>query len=147
MTRVYALNDANLNLRAVVTSRDKLYADLNGTMIANPSTGDVYLSKDAAAVKQSIKNLILTNRFERPFQPKVGGHIRGLLFENMSPESYRMARERIRSTIQNYEPRAKLRDIRVQGRLNANEVYVTIEFQVVSTQETVSLLVTVERIR
>ena len=67
------------------TRSNNLYSDLNLNFNKNPATKDIAKLKDVEAVKRSVRNLILTNRFERPFHPEIGSDIRALLFENMTP--------------------------------------------------------------
>ena len=64
-----------------VTSATKGFSDLNLQMIPHPQKRDIIPLKDNAAVKNAVRNLLLTNFFERPFQPTVGANLRGLLFE------------------------------------------------------------------
>ena len=67
--------------KAIITSRSVLYSDFDLAFIKHPNTKDVTILKDLDSVKQSIKNLILTSRGERPFNPNLGSGIRALLFE------------------------------------------------------------------
>ena len=79
-TRAFAVEDGNLNTRSLVTTRTRLYSDIDLTFAKKPS-GEIYKKTDAAAVKQAVKNLLLTNKYEKPFQPSFGGDLNNLLFE------------------------------------------------------------------
>ena len=145
--RVLSIEDANLNQTVLVTSRKKAYSDLDLSFTAK-SSGELYKKVDAAAVRQSVKTLITTNRFEKPFQPSFGADIRGLLFELVNdPLVEYEIDDRIRSNIATYEPRAKVIDVDVVLNPDNNSVSVTIEFQVINTEEIVSLTTNFSRLR
>jgi phage baseplate assembly protein W len=113
---------------------------------ARPS-GDVYIKKDAAAVKQAVKTLLLTNRFEKPFQPDFGADLNKLLFELNNESIENDIRERIFLSISAYEPRAIPLQIQATSIPDSNEVQVTLVFQIANTQETVTLIANVSRLR
>ena len=74
MSRVFSQEDGNLSTRSIITSRTKSYADIDLTFTRKPGTvTDIYKKTDAAAVKQSVKNILMTNRVEKPFLPYYGG--------------------------------------------------------------------------
>ena len=112
------------------TRSNNLYTDLNLNFAKNPATKDVTRLKDVEAVKRSVRNLILTNRFERPFHPEIGSDIRALLFENMTPTIQTLLTDRIRDVLDTYEPRAVLNDVIVSGDMDLNQYGVTIKFYV-----------------
>ena len=101
--RALSIEDRNLESSTLVTARDRVYRDLDLSFEARPS-GDLYIKKDAAAVKQAIKTLILTNRFERPFQPNLGADLSQLLFELNNTDIAQDIKEQIKAAIQTYEP-------------------------------------------
>ena len=108
----------------------KTYSDLNLNFTRNPATGDVARLTDIEAVKRSVRNLILTNQFERPFHPEIGSDIRALLFENMTPTIQTLLTDRIKDVLDTYEPRAVLNDVIVSGDMDLNQYGVTIKFYV-----------------
>ena len=112
------------------TRSNNLYTDLNLNFAKNPATKDVTRLKDVEAVKRSVRNLILTNRFERPFHPEIGSDIRALLFENMTPTIQTLLTDRIRDVLDTYEPRSILSDVIVVGDMDKNQYGVTIKFYV-----------------
>lgn len=147
MARKFAADDANLSTGSIIVSRTKEYSDIQLSFQPVPGSGDIYVSKDAAAVKQAVKNLIMTNPGEVPFAPNQGAGIRSFLFElNDSFTAYEIE-QAVRNTIKNYEPRARVRKVEAAMRRDGNTANITIEFQVVSTNETVVLRATVERLR
>jgi len=147
MTRKYfAAEDGDLQTRSLVTSRNKTYSDLDLAFTKKPS-GDVYKKTDAAAVKQAVKNLLLTNPGEKPFNPYFGGGLNGLLFELANDQSNFLLTEYITSAIENFEPRAKLLSIVPNITPDNNTARVKVVFQIVNTLETVTLETTVIRLR
>jgi phage baseplate assembly protein W len=100
------------------------------------------------AVKRSIRNLILTNHFEKPFHPEIGSGVRDMLFENMTPVTAHILARKIEDVILNFEPRARLVGVRAEPILDRNTYEVTIEFYVVNQPtELVDLSVMLERLR
>ena len=87
MARKYSSDDANLNSGSIFTSRNRDYSDINMLFEANPNTGNIYKVKDAAAVKQAVRNIVLSNFYEKPFNIFYGSDLRNLLFENVTPFS------------------------------------------------------------
>lgn len=124
-----------------------LYSDLFTNMDVNPVSTDVALKTNENAIKQSIRNLLLTNRGERPFQPLLGGDLKKLLFENMSPQTFVNVKKYVETAIKLYEPRANLIDTIVDGDWDNNSVNITIVFNVINKQEPVSLQLIITRVR
>lgn len=144
--KYFAAEDGDLQTRSLVTSRSKTYSDLDLTFTKKPS-GDVYKKTDAAAVKQAVKNLLLTNPGEKPFNPYFGGGLNDLLFELANDETNFLLTEYITAAIENFEPRAKLLSIVPNVTPDNNTARVKVEFQIVNTSETVTLETTVIRLR
>jgi len=138
--------DASINTNKSVRS-NKAYSDLNLNFNKNPATKDVAKLKDVEAVKRAVRNLILTNRFERPFHPEIGSDIRSLLFENMTPVVEVLLKDRIKETIDVYEPRADVTDIIVSGDTDRNEYRVQIEFRVLNIPDPIIVTEFLQRLR
>jgi len=135
---------ANLTIRA----SDRVYSDFDLTFRANPVTGDVSIKKDVEAVKQSVLNILLTNRGEKPFEPAFGSGIRAYLFENFDDVTAALIEEDIIFSLSNYEPRITIDNISVTGTADLNAVDITLEFTIKSpSAETATLQFTVERLR
>jgi phage baseplate assembly protein W len=126
---------------------NRIYSDLNLNFTKNPATKDVARLTDIEAVKRSVRNLILTNRFERPFHPEIGSSIRGLLFETITPLNAVLLQDRIEEVIENFEPRAVLNQVIVQDEIDKNQYRVTISFYVVNTPEPVTITEFLQRLR
>jgi len=145
-TRAFSIEEGNTQVRSVSTARRVDYSDLDLSFTLN-SIKDVYKKKDAAAVKQSVKTLILTNYGEKPFQPLFGTNIRSMLFELFDYGVSLDVERRVKSAIQNFEPRARIRDIQVKPNPDNNLLDIEIVFQVVNSTEIVTLNTTISRIR
>ena len=89
----------------------KIYSDIDFTFTKKPVVGDVALSYDELAVVRSIRNLLLTKHYERPFNPDIGSNIDAILFEPISPVTATTLEKEVELIIKNYEKRAKLKEI------------------------------------
>lgn len=123
------------------------FSDLDLNFIAHPISGDVSKKFDEYAINQSVKNLILTNHYERPFHPEIGSQISGLLFENWTPVLQSVMRQSIINTITNFEPRVQLIDVVIYDRSDNNAVDVSITYKIVNTETPVTLDITLNRTR
>lgn len=124
-----------------------IYSDFKKDLEISPLSGDVTLFKDEDAVKESIKNLILTDRGERLMQPKLGGNIYAMIFENLTPATLKLIEENVRSTINLYEPRAELQDVTASSNIDDNAVNISITFYIRNVEQPISLDVFLERTR
>jgi len=126
----------------------KQYIDLDLFFNKKSTSKDISKVTDIQAVKRSIRNLVLTNHYEKPFHPEIGSGVRGILFEPMTPLTAHILTRKIEDVIENFEPRARLISVRAQPNLDRNEYECTIEFFVVNTPtELVDLTVFLERLR
>lgn len=133
MSKIFSTEDNNLN-QSIRVQRERKYSDLDLTFDARTTTdGDLYKKTDAAAVKQAVKNLLLTNRFEKPYRPDYGANLSSLLFELADENVGEEIIDLVKNAIQRYEPRAKILDIKVTANLNNNAIAVTIQFRVINT--------------
>ena len=144
--RVLSTEDGNLQKSTLISSRTVDYLDIDLTFNKRPS-GDIYKKKDAAAVKQSIKNLLLTDFYEKPFQPFFGGNLRAMLFELADEDTEDEVEENIRNAINKYEPRAEILTISVNVLPDQNDMRVSVYFKIISTQETVTFTTNLSRLR
>ena len=144
--RVLSTEDGNLQKSTLISSRTVDYLDIDLTFAKRPS-GDIYKKKDAAAVKQSIKNLLLTDFYEKPFQPFFGGNLRAMLFELADEDTEDEVEENIRNAINKYEPRAEILTISVNVLPDQNDMRVSVYFKIISTEETVTFTTNLSRLR
>jgi|TARA_Y100000401_G_C8278373_1_gene202071 phage baseplate assembly protein W len=108
----------------------RVYKDLALSFEKNDNTKDVIVKKDIEAVKQSVRNLILTNHYERPFHPEIGSNVTAILFEPMNPITANSLTRVIEEVIVNFEPRARLVSVDARPNLARNAYEVTISFYV-----------------
>ena len=130
-----------------IAKRISLYSDFHKDLTVNPISNDLALKRDEEAVKESVKNLILTNKGERLMQPLLGGNISAMLFENNTPATIKMIEEQIRTTISEYEPRAEVTDVVVKSTIDDNRIEVEIYFYVGNQSQPISVNVFLERTR
>lgn len=123
------------------------YRDLSMMFQAHPVSHDLVSKVDAAAVKQSIRNLVLTMNYERKFHPEKGCQMYGLLFENVDMISLQIAKQSIINVITQYEPRANLIDVTFEDLSTINTINVTIYFSVLNNNAVEEVSVFVNRIR
>ena len=128
------------------------YRDFSLFFTKNPVTGDISTLTDVADVKRSIRNLVLTNEFDRPFHPEIASHVRDLLFQPFTAITYNLLRNRIDKVLEIYEPRAKLTRIEIDDRefqnLDNNTLSIKIFFTLLNApvnEENVDIML--ERIR
>ena len=109
------------------------YKDLDLFFSRKRGSNDIAKITDIEAVKRSVRNLVLTNFYEKPFHPEIGSGVRDMLFENMSPVTAVVLARKVEDVIENFEPRARLVGVRALPNLDRNEYEITIEFFVVNT--------------
>lgn len=126
---------------------NKLYSDLDFMFTRKPVTNDIALSYDVQAVTRSIRNLILTRHYDRPFNPDLGTNVEALLFELISGETALSIQNEIQTVIKNYEPRAILETIDVNPLPDKNAYNVTISFYLENTTLPTTITLLLERNR
>ena len=107
------------------------FSDIDLSFTRNLVTSDVVQIEDVIAVKRSVKNLVQTNFYERPFQPELGCGIRELLFENFTPMTKIFIEGKIRELLVNFEPRIELTSVNVDDDQDGNRLVVDVNFYVV----------------
>ena len=130
-----------------MTTLTKIYSDIDFTFTKKPVTGDVALSFDNKAVIRSIRNLLSTRKYERPFDPDLGSNIDALLFENFSPLVASLIEREVTDTIINYEPRALLDSVRVSADPDSNQYSATITFYIENATLPTTVTLLLERNR
>lgn len=123
------------------------YKDFDLSFRKHPVTKKLIIKKNDEAVKQALKNLILTNLFERPFRPLFGSDITKTLFENYDPITESNLETYIRTAITNYEPRVIIIDINIFADPDGNELSINILFRTKNSTDPSELTVIVDRIR
>ena len=125
----------------------RIYKDLNLDFQQNSATKDIQRVEDVEAVKRSVRNLISLNHYEKPFHPEIGSNLRGMLFENITPQISHYIGKQIEFLIKNYEPRCKLVEVDNRPNLDRNGYSVSISFYVVNTPNPVVVETFLERLR
>jgi phage baseplate assembly protein W len=128
-------------------SRKYDYSDLNLDFIAHPATGDVIKTTGVDAVKRSIRNLVLTNYYDRPFRPWIGSNAQRILFDNANPLTAGFLKDAIEEVITNFEPRVKVNGVEVKFDIDNNGYTARIYFTVLNSGEPVVSTLFLERIR
>lgn len=134
-------------MATVSTNIAREYSDLDLNFTIHPVKKDINRNVGDLAVINSIKNLILTNHYERPFQPDVGSNVRRLLFENMDNITASSIENEIKQTIANYEPRVNVTKISATADFDNNGFKVMLEFFVVNRTTPITINFFLERIR
>ena len=124
-----------------------IYSDIPISFTAHPITGNVKKSINRDAVKNSVRNIILTNHGERFFKPKFGGNVTSKLFENASKFTEFNTARSIRIALANYEPRAEVIKVKVTANPDTNNLTASLKFRVTNDPEPITLDVLIERIR
>ena len=125
----------------------KIYRDLDLDFSINTATKDIQKLTDVESVKRSVRNLINTNHFERPFHPEIGGNVRALLFENMTPLTALNLQRKIEEVLSNFEPRAKITQILADPDIDRNGYRLEIRFYVIGIQNPITVETFLERLR
>jgi phage baseplate assembly protein W len=112
-----------------------------------PGKEDIARKLNENAIKESIKNIVLTNKGERPFQPAFGCDLDKLLFEGATPQTYDLIKTVVTDAIETFEPRCDLLGVDVLGDIDSNQVYVTILFRIINTDNPVSFNILLDRTR
>ena len=129
------------------TRSSKIFKDLNLDFQQNTATKDIQKLTDVEAVKRSVRNLLSTNHYEKPFHPEIGSNLRAMLFELMTPQMNHVISKQIENLINNYEPRCRLVQVHTQPMFDRNGYSVQISFMVNNYQEPIIVESFLERLR
>lgn len=123
------------------------FTDIDLTFSPHPNTGDLLVKTDEMAIKNAVKNLILTRHYERPFHSEIGSSISGLLFELPTLGLEAMIQEEIKNTIESFEPRVVLMSIDVRFNPDSLKILIEIIFRIVNTQTPFTVQFTLNKTR
>ena len=147
MAKAFSTEDGNQFGTSVIGARSVDYSDIDLTFTAKPA-GDIFKKTAIAAVKQSVKNLLLTNRHEKPFDASFGGNLNDFLFELETSDDAELIADNIIEAIDLHEPRASVLSVDVNlNLLDNNLIKVSVIFEVLSVGETVTLDLNLTRLR
>lgn len=131
----------------ITVDTTKQYSDLDLNFTVHPIKKDINRHLNEMAIINSVKNLILTNHYERLFNPDIGSNIRKLLFEPLDNITASAIEREIEQTINNYEPRVSINTISVGPDFDNNAFTVTLEFTIINRSEPITIKFLLERIR
>ena len=134
-------------MATVISSTSRQYKDLDLNFLIHPVRKDINKHKDEMAVINSIKNLMMTNHYERPFQPDLGSNVRRLLFENLDKITAISMDREIRQVVQNYESRAQIKTLDIIPDVDNNGFSVRMEFYIMNMTDPVTINFFLERVR
>jgi phage baseplate assembly protein W len=130
-----------------MATNKKLYSDIDPTFTRTPGKNDIALSFDEMAVIRALRYLLLTNNYERPFQPNLGSGIQKMLFEPINPLTATQLQTEIQTTIRNHEPRVELQSVNVKEMIDNNAYQVSLEFYIGNNSSPTELTLILERTR
>ena len=130
-----------------LSTANRVWTDLDLDFTKHPITDDISKKRGVEAIKRSVRNLLLTNKYERPFNPDLGSGIMGLMFELVSPTTANVLELAIKEVLENYEPRIIIDNIRIQGDIDRNGYHITLEFTPINTLQPVTIELFLERLR
>ena len=124
------------------------YLDIDLSFKRNPITNDIMMKKNVNAINQSLRNLLLTNKYERQFTPSFGGNIYNSLFEPQDEFTKNDLEDKISNTIRNFENRVEVISVNVSyPELYHNSVSIQVVYLLIATDEEVTSTFTIERVR
>lgn len=134
-------------MATVQTNIAREYKDLDLNFTIHPVKKDINKFTGEMAIINSVKNLVLTNFYEKPFHPEIGSNVRRLLFENLDIITANAIESEIRQTIRNYEPRVSIDVLNVTADFDNNGFNVSMRFFVVNRTEPITITFFLERVR
>ncbi len=149
MARAFSIEDGGLgNFSTVKSTQNKEYVDIDLSFAAK-GAGDVYKKNAVSSVTQSLKNLLMTNRTEKPFSPYFGANLNSYLFELLDQGTVNEMQNAIVQNIEVFEPRINPDTLQVipEADINGNSVTLTIIFNIVNSSKTVEFTTRLNRLR
>lgn len=134
----------------VLTNRNPTYKDLDLDFLNKNMDGEYFVNITKTgedAIKRSVRNLIFTNYYERPFRSYLGSGVRQMLFENTTPLTANLLETAIRDVINNFETRVKLLAVTVSADLDRNGFNVQLQYVINNNLQPVVTSIFLERIR
>jgi phage baseplate assembly protein W len=134
-------------MATITTNVARTYKDLDLLFNVHPIKKDVNKHTAEMAVINSVKNLILTNHYERPFQPEIGSNVSKLLFEQLDFVTAAALEREILQTIRNFEPRASVYRVKALPDYDNNGFTVDMEFTIINRTEPITITFFLDRVR
>ena len=127
--------------------REVVYRDLDLDFTRHPFTGDVAQKNDIDSVRRSVRNLILTKRFDKPFHPEIDSGIYECLFEPINVLYENKLKESIYYVLRNYEPRIRVDNVVIVVSPNENYIFLSLSFTVLEIQKSGEIKIALQRTR
>lgn len=131
----------------ITIKSERSFVDLDLNFNIHPTTKDINKFKNENAVINAVKNLVLTNHYDRPFQPEIGSNLKRLLFEQVDNVTAALIERDIETTITNFEPRVDLKDVVASGSPDENGYNVQITFFLINNPDPITVDFFLERVR
>ena len=112
----------------------KRWSDFDLDFTAHPNTGKLSMKQDADSIVRSVRHLLLTDHYERPFHPEIGSNLSAQLFEPMTYATSLRIKSDIIEVIDNFEPRVSLTNIEVTPNEDQNAYYVSLRFFIINEE-------------
>ena len=123
------------------------FADLNLLFTKHPASADITKKYDEEAVKASVRNLLSTRNYERPFHPEIGCQIFSLMFENFTPITKQVMKKTIYDVINKFEPRVDVLDVILKDNSDNNEILVDVIFKILNSDKPITIRTAISRVR
>lgn len=123
------------------------FSDFDLDFVAHPVTKDITKKLNENAIAQSIRNLLLTAHYERPFKPDLGSNLRKFLFEPIDNVTTSLIQDAIFMTLKNYEPRVEIQEVIASPNYEENRYDITISFFIRNSTEPLTITFFLERVR
>jgi phage baseplate assembly protein W len=132
---------------ATINRKTRQFTDINLFFTPHPATADVTKKVDEEAVKASIRNLLSTKNYERPFHPEIGCQMYSLLFENFTPITKQVIKRTIFDVISKFEPRVSVQEVKINDASDNNSISVDITFKIINSEAPITLRTAISRLR
>ena len=127
--------------------KTETYSDFHKDLTLSPVNFDISRKLDEDSIKESIRNIVMTNRGERLFQPNLGCDIRRMLFENFTPDMVITAKDMINNAVKTFEPRAEIVGVDIITGVDINSLDIIIVYSIINRQEPLTLVITLDKVR
>lgn len=125
----------------------RIFSDIDLSFVPHPSTKDLRVRYDDNAIKNAVKNLILTRHYERPFHSEIGSNVTNMLFELATPATVVLLKQEIADVIKNFEPRVDLQNVDVAFSSDEHTLMVSLIFTIKNTTRPITVQFTLNRTR
>lgn len=135
--------------KSALVAKKSQYADLDLSLYVDKelTKGDIVPLVDLDAVKNAIRNLLLSNDYDRPFQPRIGANLRRHLFEPADQFTTFALKQDIKITLENYEPRVDQVNVIANFDEDSNQYIISLAFRVITPNQRTDMTIRLSRLR